>query len=431
MILKKYTCPYCGADLKVDLQEKSTICEYCDSVLYFEDTEQEDEKQKEEKADTPPKEPAEDPDTGYSERGVLKGRVLSPYQTVIVKGSSTAQLQTDSMKKRPFKKASSLKSTPKKTGTWKKILIGFLILAFIGGMGSVMEEYSDSSSSTQSTSSKTTAVQSNESKETDKRTETFGDIQYTINNSLVALESPTQENKNYILKGYESKNRNLVIRHDLQENMEYVDFSKDEVLQEKAEYILKFLNVDPSKLISKSNYIVDHTDAMILQIDASSVVNNEAGRIIEGDICVFVTKNGSYLIAYFGNRNDALMPEFKQVLDDIKIINPVSKNMSEVKKSAGETKDEGTVSSSFKELMDKYEAYFDKLLELEEDGEEISIFKTYNFLGDALTYLEVLDQLNNIDTDSLTEAEQDYYKEVLGRISIKLLRFAFVDNDDE
>jgi hypothetical protein len=213
--------------------------------------------------------------------------------------------------------------------------------------------------------------------------------------------------------------------------MEYVDFSNDEVLKEKAEYILKFLNVDPSKLISKSNYIVDHTDAMILQIDATSVLNSESGRIIEGDICVFVTENGSYLIAYFGNRNNALMTEFKQLLDGISIVNPVSKTASEVEKASEQKEDEGTVSNSFKELMDQFEAYFDKLQEFQDDGEEVSVSKTYEFLGDTLTYLEVLDKFYDIDTDSLTEAEKEYYDEVLTRIRFKLLEFAFVDNDDE
>lgn len=84
--------------------------------------------------------------------------------------------------------------------------------------------------------------------------------------------------------------------------------------------------------------------------------------------------------------------------------------------------DSGTVTPSFKEMMDSYEAFFDEYIafmkKYEENPSDLSMISEY---ADYLTkYSDYISKLNEIDEDKLTPADLAYYTEVNARIMKKL-----------
>ncbi len=97
---------------------------------------------------------------------------------------------------------------------------------------------------------------------------------------------------------------------------------------------------------------------------------------------------------------------------------------AEVQTEAQEPAESGIpgVSAEFKHTMDEYEAFFDDYVEL------MQMYKESNDVAMMGKYAEMMNQyvvsmqaLENMDTESMTVAEQAYYIEVMSRISQKLL----------
>ena len=97
---------------------------------------------------------------------------------------------------------------------------------------------------------------------------------------------------------------------------------------------------------------------------------------------------------------------------------------AEAQTEAQEPTDSGIpgVSAEFKNTMDEYEAFFDDYVEF------MQMYKESNDVAMMGKYAEMMNQyvvsmqaLENMDTESMTVAEQAYYIEVMSRISQKLL----------
>ena len=97
---------------------------------------------------------------------------------------------------------------------------------------------------------------------------------------------------------------------------------------------------------------------------------------------------------------------------------------AEVQTEAQEPAESGIpgVSAEFKNTMDEYEAFFDDYVEF------MQMYKESNDVAMMGKYAEMMNQyvvsmqaLENMDTESMTVAEQAYYIEVMSRISQKLL----------
>ena len=97
---------------------------------------------------------------------------------------------------------------------------------------------------------------------------------------------------------------------------------------------------------------------------------------------------------------------------------------AEVQQESQEPADSGIpgVSAEFKNTMDEYEAFFDDYVEF------MQMYKESNDVAMMGKYAEMMNQavvsmqaLENMDTESMTVAEQAYYIEVMARIEKKLL----------
>lgn len=113
--------------------------------------------------------------------------------------------------------------------------------------------------------------------------------------------------------------------------------------------------------------------------------------------------------------------DYRILLD--KIVLNVPEKQEEKKDDSSSSTGNGQVSASFKKAMDAYEAVMD---------EYIAFMKKYmnsgydfGMLMDYMSYLEKMEkaeeELNKIDYDNLSYAEQLYYLEVVNRVSLKLV----------
>lgn len=72
----------------------------------------------------------------------------------------------------------------------------------------------------------------------------------------------------------------------------------------------------------KGDARLQKSNAILLRVE--STMKEDGSEIeTEWDICIFNTKNGLYFIIYGGAKDDAISLDFKLLLDDITIINPI------------------------------------------------------------------------------------------------------------
>ena len=88
--------------------------------------------------------------------------------------------------------------------------------------------------------------------------------------------------------------------------------------------------------------------------------------------------------------------------------------------------DNDTVTPSFKEMMDSYEAFFDEYIDFmkkyKENPNDLSLISEYTeYLS---KYSDYMSKLSAVDTDSLSAADLAYYTEVNARITKKLAEVA-------
>lgn len=88
--------------------------------------------------------------------------------------------------------------------------------------------------------------------------------------------------------------------------------------------------------------------------------------------------------------------------------------------------DSGTVTPSFKEMMDSYEAFFDEYIDFmkkyKDNPSDLSLLSEYTeYLS---KYSDYMSKLSDVDTDSLSSADLAYYTEVNARITKKLAEVA-------
>jgi hypothetical protein len=84
------------------------------------------------------------------------------------------------------------------------------------------------------------------------------------------------------------------------------------------------------------------------------------------------------------------------------------------------------VNADFKEAMDSYEVFFDQYIEFmndydASDSDADMMIKYASFMAQ---YFDVMEKLDEIDEDQLSEAESVYYLEVMSRINFKLEKAA-------
>ena len=172
-------------------------------------------------------------------------------------------------------------------------------------------------------------------------------------------------------------------------------------------------------LISSGTSRIDGKDS--LRFSYSFV--NKAGNPVITDMVVFSTAGrGIGLSMTRLEKGTDYTEDFEKVLSSSKILEPWTPQEAEAE-TKEETVPEGTVTPSFKETMDSYEAFMD---------EYVDFLKTYSETDDTTAllteyleymtrYTEVMGKLDDIDESELSEADSLYYSEVMLRISQKLL----------
>ena len=87
--------------------------------------------------------------------------------------------------------------------------------------------------------------------------------------------------------------------------------------------------------------------------------------------------------------------------------------------------DDGDTSfAEFKKTMDDYEAFIDSYCELMEKYNDDPATFMDEYLEMNQKYLTVMEELDALDEDELTDEEEAYYLEVMARINSKLLEVA-------
>ena len=91
-----------------------------------------------------------------------------------------------------------------------------------------------------------------------------------------------------------------------------------------------------------------------------------------------------------------------------------------------EEKDTDSVTPDFKEAMDSYEKFFDDYVEFmkkyAESDNPVGLMADYTeFMS---KYTDTMKKLDDIDENELSEADANYYIEVMGRINSKLAEVA-------
>lgn len=87
----------------------------------------------------------------------------------------------------------------------------------------------------------------------------------------------------------------------------------------------------------------------------------------------------------------------------------------------------GMVTPSFKETMDSYEAFFDKCFELMDvaangDSED-SLLIMAEYADYMLKYADMMEKMESMDTENLSDADMAYYLEVTARIEAKAIKY--------
>ncbi len=94
--------------------------------------------------------------------------------------------------------------------------------------------------------------------------------------------------------------------------------------------------------------------------------------------------------------------------------------------SKEEEKDSDTVDPDFKETMDAYEdfmnSYVDFMKKYNNSSNPVSLMKDYTEYMSK--YADMVDKIDNIDEDSLSKADLDYYIDVTSRVTKKLAEVA-------
>lgn len=80
--------------------------------------------------------------------------------------------------------------------------------------------------------------------------------------------------------------------------------------------------------------------------------------------------------------------------------------------------------AQFKQTMDDYEAFFDSYCELMENYNDDPVSYMDEYAEMMQKYAVVMEELDEIDEDELTDEELAYYLEVMGRINQKLAEVA-------
>ena len=80
--------------------------------------------------------------------------------------------------------------------------------------------------------------------------------------------------------------------------------------------------------------------------------------------------------------------------------------------------------AQFKQTMDDYEAFFDSYCELMKNYNDDPVSYMDEYAEMMQKYAVVMEELDEIDEDELTDEELAYYLEVMGRINQKLAEVA-------
>lgn len=99
----------------------------------------------------------------------------------------------------------------------------------------------------------------------------------------------------------------------------------------------------------------------------------------------------------------------------------VTEETTEATEATEAEQDEGDASfAEFKKTMDDYEDFFDSYCELMEEYSKDPNSVMDKYLEMNQKYVTVMEELDAIDEDELTDEEEAYYLEVMARINSKL-----------
>ena len=250
---------------------------------------------------------------------------------------------------------------------------------------------------------------------------------------------------------------------DADESFGYEAFNEEGYKLSVTEYSsLKDLNIDLDKPIELGSYNwpdsalgkavpkpssekgkveTDKEDCFVVYVGDMSIDDfndyadtcKEAGFNVDYDrddtyYCAYDKDNNYINISYEGNnivRIEAKLKE-EEASDDDSSKSDSSKadssSKSDSSKADSSKSDSGSVTPEFKEMMDEYEEFMDKYVEFmkkyKESDDITGMLSEYNELMSS--YSEYMTKINDVDTDSLSEADLAYYTEVTGRVTKKL-----------
>ena len=125
-------------------------------------------------------------------------------------------------------------------------------------------------------------------------------------------------------------------------------------------------------------------------------------------------------LAGCGGSDDSIdVEESTQVIEETTAKATKATEATEADEDDGDTSFE-----EFKKTMDDYEDFMDSYCELMEKYNDDPATFMDEYLEMNQTYLTVMEELDAIDEDELTDEEEAYYLEVMARINSKLLEVA-------
>ena len=119
-------------------------------------------------------------------------------------------------------------------------------------------------------------------------------------------------------------------------------------------------------------------------------------------------------------------PAVEEVSEEVTEEESVEEEADEAEETGGSEDSGDEIDPDFKAAMDGYEEFFDEYCEFMTKYAEADSTSQISMLGDyteLLTkYTETMEEMDNMDTDSMNDAELKYYIEVTTRIQEKLMK---------
>ena len=399
-------CTQCGASLEVDPREEAAVCSYCGTPFIV---------QKAIQQYTVAHASIEHADVHVVKKGAVES-VLDFADRQIRRSDEKKQEEERRKREEEERKKEEARQRRGKVAGWFKkhwkIWAGIFGVYFLLVMIGAVTGTSSASRRTEKPSSASEAEETSQAEEAPAVsliTHEYAGFSYQV------PETWKEEDKSETERDYGIGNDGL-LQIIWMENTS-ADLTIPEIRDKVAENYLSAR--EGRTLLSSGTYIVDGNESKRISV---SIELEQDQRFIS-DVVVFGTRGrGVWMIMTRKENGTDYTEDFEKVLSSIKILEPWTPQEAEAE-TKEETVPAGTVTPSFKETMDSYEAFMD---------EYVDFLKTYSETDDTTAllteyleymtrYTEVMGKLDDIDESKLSEADSLYYSEVMLRISQKML----------